>query len=96
MQDDYWFKKRFESLESQVFQVKIMLIVLIAMYLLDYYSLLGFSIKVVFWLAVFLFVVYMIIKFIEFVFIAPKKRKADKKLQEIIDTNRIKQEKENE
>jgi len=96
MENDYWFKQRFERIESQLFHLKVMLAILIAMYLLDFYGLLGISITVVFWITVFVIVAYLIIKLVEFVFIAPKKRKADKKLQEIIDKNRVKQDEENE
>ena len=73
-----------EIIQSQLFHIKILLVVLIAVIILDYYNSIDKAILVVSWAALFLVVGFFVLKIVERIYL-PKK-KIDRKLKMVIDT----------
>jgi surface polysaccharide O-acyltransferase-like enzyme len=80
-----------EKIESQLFQIKILLIVLIALCLLGFYGLstimdvAGDIFKVFFWLFIFIVVAYLVALFIEKITMRKHNKKINEELQKVID-----------
>lgn len=71
MRKENRIENRIEKIESQLFQIKILLLILIALCLLGFYGLstvmdaVGDIVKVFFWLLIFVGAVYLVAKLIE-------------------------------
>jgi len=84
-------ENRYKKIESQLSQIKILLIILIALCLLGFYGLstimdvAGSIFRVVFWLLVFVAVVYPVCWLIEKIIMREQNKNINEELQKIID-----------
>lgn len=98
MREEKRIENRNEKIESQLFQIKILLLILIALCLLGFYGLstimdvAGNIFKVFFWLFIFIAAVYLLAMFIEKMTMH-KKIKINEELQKIIDKDESDKEK---
>ena len=79
------------KIESQLFQIKILLIILIALCLLGFYGLstimdvAGDIFRIFFWLLIFIAAVYLLAMFIEKITMRKQNKKINEELQKVID-----------
>jgi hypothetical protein len=85
MEKEDQIENRLEKIESQLFQIKIMLVILIALCLLGFSGVLGDAFTMLLWIGVFIGFVYIIVEVINVVVPPKTKQRIDKKLQKIID-----------
>ena len=91
MQKEDQINNKIEKIESQLFQIKILLLILIALCLLGFYGLstimdvMGKIFNVLFWLFIFIAVVYLIAWFIEKIIMRKENKKINEELQKILD-----------
>lgn len=84
-------ENRYKKIESQLFQIKILLIILITLCLLGFYGLstildvAGGIFRIVFWLLIFIAVVYLVCWFIEKITMRDQNKNIKEELQKIID-----------
>lgn len=91
MREENRIENRNEKIESQLFQIKILLLILIALCLLGFYGLstvmdaVGDIVKVFFWLLILVGVVYLVAKLIEKIVMRKQNEIINEELQKIID-----------
>ena len=91
MRKENRIENRLEKIESQLFQIKILLLILIALCLLGFYGLstvmdaVGDIVKVFFWLLIFIAAVYLVAMLIEKMTMRKQNKRINEELQKIID-----------
>ena len=94
MRNENKLGNRLKRIESQVFQIKVLLIVMIAMYILTFYGEFDFVVKVIFWAAVIVGLIYIIMVLIDKIMAKKAANKMNKKFQEMIDKTKTEQQKQ--